>query len=126
MYSEGDMQHTWSVDPSLFTGLVEKRLSDRVVDVTTQVFNGVVQKSPVLSGAFRSVWTVAEGSPNFVERTDRPKAVLSAPSMPSIKPVGRYPVLYVANGQPYGKLLEDGSSAKAPLGMVKVTIANIR
>ena len=120
------MQHTWSVNPSFFAEIVETKLKDRVIDVATQVFNGVVDKSPVLSGAFRSVWTVSEGAPNFVERADRPKSVLSAPAMPSIKPTGKYPVLYVANGQPYGKKLEDGSSTKAPLGMIKVTIANIR
>lgn len=126
MRSEDDMNHSWSVDPSNFMKTVEKDVKRRVVDVANQVFEGVVARSPVLSGAFRSVWTLSEGSPNFVQNMDKLTGVIPAPKLPAIRPTAKFPVLYVANGQPYGWLLENGSSKKAPLGMVSVTIANIR
>lgn len=92
------------------------------------IFNYVVDISPVDTGAYRASWQITEGSPSyyFVGRQPRGKHSLSAvPTRlpPPVAPTGLstkfYRKFYVSNGAPYAYRLEFGWSIQAPDGVIR-------
>ena len=100
-------------------------------NITFQVFKGVVERTPVLTGWARANWQVTKGSP-ATGTTPKPSEnnVLSQPQLPGI-PAGGIPSYWVTNNVPYIVPLENGHSKQIGKGyMVRRTIgviqANIR
>ena len=109
------------------------RIADKVEDNSTDIVRGtalvadqvVVQGTPVLSGRARSGWDVAIGSePSSVPQSDpiSPQAGTSQALASGRSVIGSWQqgqgVIYISNGLPYIRRLEDGYSQQAPAGMV--------
>ncbi len=110
--------------PEDHTNLVKK--------VSMQALTGVVNKTPVDTGRARSNWMTAVNevpSDTIALTADLSRAEASAESInrgttiiDSLKP---YSTVNIANNLPYILPLEYGGSKQAPLGMARVTVAEI-
>lgn len=101
-------------------------------ELSFEVFNRVVLKTPRDTGRAAASWNHSEGVSN---ETIRPEGTHP---IPTLKPTGgtfaagglqfdipAYPVYYVTNALPYINRLELGSSRQAPAGMVGTTLAEL-
>jgi len=88
---------------------------------------GVVFKTPVDTGRARGGWQVElnGSSESDNERTDKGGTVAIAEGTRVINQVGPFDTIWIYNNVPYILRLEHGSSAQAPNGMVKVTLAEL-
>lgn len=123
-----DLISSWSVNPLSFMDSVNESIKDKAIDLAYQIFDGVVDKTPVLTGRARACWTLNEGSPvyNSIPEYGDASNPLDAPKRPILNNAPNNPVFYICNGQPYSVQLEHGYSGKAPLGMVRVTLAGLK
>ena len=103
--------------------------------VTFELFNKIVLRSPVgnpslwagpapkgyVGGRFRANWNVSRGTPNYTisNSTNSNRGSKEAAKALTYKTGG---VVYLTNGLPYAKKLEDGYSTQAPIGFVKISI----
>ena len=94
-----------------------------------ELFNRVIQKSPVDTGRFRANWNYSLGSPylSTSEATDPGGSIASARATSTV-------VSYTLNGQsvfltnslPYAERLENGWSGQAPNGMVRLSVMEVQ
>lgn len=115
----------WNVDPSKFMSKVDVSITRKTLEVSEEIFDGVVEKSPVRTGSFRASWNVT------VNQADESIVIGGSPEYPlrasvfpklSIKPGDK---IIINNSTVYGPKLENGYSDQAPLGMVSVTLASL-
>lgn len=96
--------------------------------VASQVIKGVINKTPVDTGAARGGWDVGVGSPPPQVGKGKQRNAEAAITTNLIK-LGTLnqlsPVVFLANYTPHIFVLEQGSSTQAPNGMVAVTIAEV-
>lgn len=120
------LQGKWNLNINRFRNRLEESVTQKAVRITQHLVNEFIERSPVLRGHFRSSWGVYEGHPYFYQATGgSPQTPLPAPNI-QVRTTVRLPVFYITNGQDYAKKLEYGSSAQAPYGIVRVTIAGMR
>lgn len=104
-----------------------------VKKIALEVFNGVVLKTPVDTGRARASWVigverrvnspkVADGR-KFSEQEAQNLALRQLAALDTLKP---YETVFISNSLPYIGELEDGSSFQAPLGMVAVTLSEVK
>jgi len=106
--------------------------------VTTAMYRGIVQKTPVLTGRARHNWFPTLGSPSSsaveetagVSQTGQPMTTEEVARINTVTrklkalPLGKSEV-FITNNQPYIQGLEDGKSPKSPPNaMVQSTIIN--
>lgn len=104
---------------------IEAVVITQVKRYVAEIYNGVVMRSPVLTGSFRAAWTVSIGTPQFREVRNESGVPLAPP--PFVFPSG-YMLgqdLFIANGQPYAERIEYGWSNQAPHGVLRVTLASV-
>lgn len=93
-----------------------------------QLFNRVIEKSPVLTGRFRNNWNCSLGEADYstTEETDKSGAKAKA-KVEAV--ISSYTLdgksLFLSNGLPYAMRLEEGYSMQAPRGMVRLSIMEI-
>lgn len=94
--------------------------------VALQILNGVVTKSPVDTGRFRSNWQVTLGLParGEVEGVRSAEDVLST-GVSVIAQSKPGETVWLTNNVPYALPLEEGHSEQAPSGVVAVTVAEV-
>ena len=107
------------------------------------VLNGVVLKTPVLTGRARGNWQVTIGTPATGEiDVEGPGQKAPLPSKAGVGKAGSealskgpavlgvlrpFEVVWITNNVPYIEVLEDGDhSAQAPFGMVALTLDEVR
>lgn len=115
----------WNVDPSKFMSKVDVSITRKTLEVSEEIFDGVVEKSPVRTGSFRASWNVTVNQADeSIVRGGSPEYPLRAPVFPklSIKPGDK---IIINNSTVYGPKLENGYSDQAPLGMVSVTLVSL-
>lgn len=120
---------SWSVDPLKFMDTVKTDVSKKAIDLANQIFDGVVDKTPVWTGRARACWTLTPNAPVFKSiplKDANPKSPMPPPVRPTIAGVGEFPRLFVCNGQPYSCYLEFGGPNNAPTAMVRTTLAGLR
>ncbi len=110
--------------------ILEDNVTNVVRGTALVVDQVVIAGTPVLSGRARSGWDVAIGvEPNTIPSDDPVSAEAGAAAALS---QGRTAIesykagmagIYISNGLPYIKRLEDGYSAQAPAGMVSQAVA---
>ena len=114
-------------DISKFQREVRREVGQKVANTAARVYQGVTFRSPEDTGRFQSSWTISWTIPNEEVRPPG-KGKNSVPfveqSLPQ-NPPEDFPVAFVNNSLPYGPALEAGHSAKAPTGMVAVTVAEV-
>lgn len=124
--------------------VVTRRIAEKVkgqADVavrkaTFELFRNIVLRSPVgnpslwqspapkgyVGGQFRANWNFSVGKPNLttIKSTRQQRGLQQATKALSVPAGG---IVWLSNGLPYAKRLEDGWSTQAPTGMVKVSVA---
>jgi hypothetical protein len=92
--------------------------------VAFEVFKGVVEKTPVDTGFARSGWSMADTRAVLAEPKATKKKPLASQQPAQFK--NPFDVTVIANSVPYILALEYGhSQEQAPLGMVRVTLAEV-
>jgi len=117
----------WSKPPTGFGKVVEREQNKRLRAAALQAFQGVIERSPVDTGAFRgnNRLTVGSRDDGFnLEATglynqQQAQARIAATREP-------FTVIYVQNNLPYASELENGSSTQAPQGVYAVTFNNLK
>lgn len=123
----------WSKPPSDF--LREEVIPAQAFmtrELSFEVFNRIVLKTPRDTGRAAASWNHSEG---VSDTSIRPEGSYG---LPALKPTGgrfqsggifsdipAYPVYWVTNALPYIGKLETGSSRQAPAGMVATTLAEL-
>lgn len=112
--------------PSAFADTITESVGRKTRAAALQALTGVIERSPVDTGAFRGNNRVSVGSPDNaydLSATDKSGGgALSAGSAIIAGTRGApFTVIYVQNSLPYAQVLEDGSSKQAPQGMFAVT-----
>lgn len=122
-------------DVSAWVNKTKNKEREFIQELAFDIAENIVSLTPVLTGFARASWYagLSLSSPHPEQPPDRESLVLSGTVLPPpyasmllfVKnmEVGR--VLYIMNNASYIKDLEDGSSQKAPQGMVKVTMGNV-
>lgn len=118
-----------------FKSDVDNRISeyviDRVIDSGTKIMQGLVYRSPVLTGAFRAHWFISfgvAGTKSFkADRTDKNgSSVFNSGLLQLSRLPKTLPNVVFYNPTPYGPPLEGGWSAQAPSGIIAPTVAEFR
>ena len=103
---------------------------ESIVKVTMiELFNRVIQKSPVDTGRFRANWNCSIGSPDLST-----SQAIDPSGSSSISKATSTVVSYTLNGQsvfltnnlPYADRLENGWSKQSPNGMVRLSVMEIQ
>ncbi len=122
----------WTLRPSRYAEEMRKNHNKLVREVTIRTLRGVVLKSPVDTGRFRANWQVSEGSYDATvagpEKGGRRRKNAKNSNLSSkIREIQgmEQKVLYVTNNLHYAEILESGSSAQAPNGMVALTLLEV-
>jgi hypothetical protein len=121
--------------PNSFPLRVEEfiaKLGDRAEQVfrkiTLDMFSRVILMSPVDSGRFIGNWNTTVGEPSL--RTWQIKDKSGQLSLDrlnnAVETLKLGDTIYLANNLPYAMRLEYGYSAKAPAGMVRVTVVQFQ
>jgi len=129
----------WSKPLSGFATEIEETQNKRLRAAALQALSGVIERSPVKTGAFRSNNMVGVGSPNT--STDE-NATDSSPQGATngvqafdegLRIIGRvtkaFDVIYISNSLPYAQELENGSSGQTnnrPGGIYAVTMNDLK
>lgn len=120
----------WSKSLSGFAREVEQEQNKRLRAAALQAFQGVIERSPVDTGAFRGNNRVSVGSPDDGYDESATDATGDATQAEGMQIIGRvnkaFDVIYVSNNLPYAERLEHGSSTQAPQGVYAVTFNNLK
>lgn len=117
----------WSTPPSLFTGLVEETLTQRVRVIALAMLNEIVLRSPVDTGRFRGNNIVSVGAPVYtssvnVDPTGSETIQQGVRVMTGLEP---YTQVFIQNNLIYAVPLEDGHSQQAPAGIYGVSFNSV-
>lgn len=117
----------WSTPPSLFAGLVEEALTQRVRVIALAMLNEIVLRSPVDTGRFRGNNIVSVGSPVYtssvnVDPTGSETIQQGVRVMTGLEP---YTQVFIQNNLIYAVPLEDGHSKQAPAGIYAVSFNGV-
>lgn len=116
------MTARWSIPLDQIARDASTSLEEVARNVTDRVFRGVALRSPVDTGRFRANWNVSRDVPDYAttEATDQDRMFTEIAKAKAM-PVGG--VVWMSNGLPYARRLEEGYSKQAPTGMVATTVA---
>lgn len=117
----------WSTPPSLFAGVVEEQLSQRVRVIAIALLNEIVLRSPVDTGRFRGNNVVSVGAPVYtgtvnVDPTGAETLQAGVRAVTGLEP---YTQVFIQNNLPYAGPLEDGHSQQAPAGIYAVSFNGV-
>lgn len=117
----------WSTPPSLFTGLVEEALTQRVRVIALAMLNEIVLRSPVDTGRFRGNNIVSVGAPVYAssESLDPSGSETIQRGLSAMSGLEPYTQVYIQNNLPYATSLEDGHSKQAPGGVYAVSFNGV-
>jgi len=111
--------------------------------VSTGVFRGVVNKTPVDTGRARGSWRIGIGAPDLsmlppmprLTGADRTRKALSGnramataealKQLDKLRSLSKGDLVFITNSVPYVRYLEEGHSRQAPRGIVSVTLAEV-
>lgn len=104
---------SFSDDLRKFAKKTNQSIDKTIRAATTSIFTAIVLRTPVDTGRARANWNYSTTSPDE-----------SVTDSTTYKPIKTKPGLkhILTNNLPYIEVLENGSSKKAPSGMVKVTV----
>ncbi|CAH0649172.1 HK97 gp10 family phage protein [Pseudomonas sp. Nvir] len=117
----------WSTPPSMFTGLVEEALTQRVRVIALAMLNEIVLRSPVDTGRFRGNNIVSVGAPVYtssanVDPIGSETIQQGVRVMTGLEP---YTQVFIQNNLIYAVPLEDGHSQQAPAGIYAVSFNGV-
>lgn len=117
----------WSTPPSLFAGVVEEQLSQRVRVIAIAMLNEIVLRSPVDTGRFRGNNIVSVGAPVYASTlsVDPAGAETIQNGVRAVTGLEPYTQVFIQNNLPYAGPLEDGHSQQAPAGIYAVSFNGV-
>lgn len=117
----------WSTPPSLFAGVVEEALTQRVRVIALALLNEIVLRSPVDTGRFLGNNIVSVGAPVYAssESLDPSGSETIQRGLSMMSGLEPYTQVYIQNNLPYATALEDGHSKKAPGGVYAVSFNGV-
>lgn len=117
----------WSTPPSLFAGVLEEQLSQRVRVIAIAMLNEIVLRSPVDTGRFRGNNIVSVGVPVYASTlsVDPAGAETIQNGVRSVTGLEPYTQVFIQNNLPYAGPLEDGHSQQAPAGIYAVSFNGV-
>lgn len=117
----------WSTPPSLFAGVVEEQLSQRVRVIAIALLNEIVPRSPVDTGRFRGNNIVSVGAPVYTStvNVDPAGAETLQAGVRAVTGLEPYTQVFIQNNPPYAGPLEDGHSQQAPAGIYAVSFNGV-
>jgi len=117
----------WSTPPSLFAGVVEEELTQRVRVIALAMLNEIVLRSPVDTGRFRGNNIVSVGAPVYAssENLDPSGSETIQRGLSAMSGLEPYTQVYIQNNLPYATALEDGHSKQAPGGVYAVSFNGV-
>lgn len=132
------MAKGWDIDPSQFSGLVEKDVNKRARIVGIALLTEIVGRSPVDKGYFRNNTTVSFNTPFYGETGFSAGDKLPKGSTTGVESFDEgwrainndaavipYPVIYIQNNTAYAEPLENGHSNQAPAGVFAVSFHGV-
>lgn len=122
------MAVAWSVEPDQLMVQVVDKHRKKCEEIALQVFAGVVERTPVISGDLRASWKIGiEGVDGTIETGGSPQNPLAAPTVPtSLEGLSDFPVINVTNSQPYAEQVENGGPKNRPRHMVQLTLESLK
>ncbi|WP_423812406.1 HK97 gp10 family phage protein [Pseudomonas asiatica] len=117
----------WSTPPSLFAGVVEEALTQRVRVIALAMLNEIVLRSPVDTGRFRGNNIVSIGAPVRVpaETLDKSGGATIQRGLSVMTGLEPYTQVFIQNSLPYSEALEKGHSKQAPAGIYEVSFRGV-
>jgi len=122
----------FKADLAKWADVVNQDIADVLRYVALDLFNRITQKNPVDTGYSRSQWRLSEGSPDTTvdeppARTKDRAGTFDIPvaDLAALANVTPQSIIYVTNSVNYIQYLEEGSSQKAPNGMIRISIAEV-
>lgn len=117
----------WSTPPSMFTGVVEEQLSQRVRVIAMAMLNEIVLRSPVDTGRFRGNNIVSVGAPVYtstvnVDPTGSETIQQGVRVTTGLEP---FTQVFIQNNLVYSEALENGHSKQAPGGIYGVSFHGV-
>ncbi|CAM3120591.1 hypothetical protein SAMN04490207_6219 [Pseudomonas gessardii] len=117
----------WTTPPSLFVGVIEEQLTQRVRVIAMAMLNEIVLRSPVDTGRFRGNNIVSIGSPVYTITADVDPSGGATINRGLSVMTGLEPFtqVFIQNNLPYAVPLEDGHSKQAPAGIYAVSFNGV-
>lgn len=125
-------------DVTTFNRQLDRFLKDAGIEfvqfqkkVSFEIFAGVVKKTPVRTGWAQNNWNIAVGRVDLTV-TPEPLGAASSGGFDALRKMEDVDIdrigetVYISNNLPYIVYLEEGSSDRAPNGMVRVTVAEVQ
>ncbi len=115
--------------PTAFAGTIADDVGKKTRAAALQALTGVVERSPVDTGAFRGNNRVSVGSrDNGYDLNAADKsggATIAAGAAKFGTGMAPFTVIYIQNNLPYAEVLERGNSQQAPQGVYDVTFNSL-
>ncbi len=93
------------------------------------LYQKIVARTPVLSGALRASWNASYGTADYSFRDVKGKKTGTVTIGPKAFGLAydrkQAWHIFIANGAPYAQRVEDGWSDRAPQGMVRISIREV-
>lgn len=117
----------WSTPPSLFAGVVEEALTQRVRVIALAMLNEIVLRSPVDTGRFRGNNIVSIGAPVYTttENLDKSGGETIQRGLSVMSGLEPYTQVFIQNNLVYSVELENGHSKQAPAGIYGVSFNSV-
>lgn len=124
-----------NLDKWLEKGKAKAKL--KFIDVCLETAERVIRRTPVDTGFCRAMWSVSINAVPLMKPMERPedwasltKATANTRALATIEPklIGAQITdrVWIYNPVEYAPALENGHSAQAPAGMVKITVGEMR
>lgn len=107
-----------------FEIMIKSDVMDEAIDITREIFNGVVRRTPVRTGRARASWNVGVGVPDrsLAPIAGEPGNPQPSPKFPNLVLTKPTPI-FIDNAIPYIQYLEHGSPTTSATGMVSATVS---
>lgn len=117
----------FGADLKKFSRLVQVDYEKVVRRIALDILARIVRRTPVDTGRARASWNIQAGEPDMAVAPvgARPADRLSDTALLQARAMGRGRGIWITNALPYIVALEHGHSKQAPLGMVRITLAEV-
>jgi hypothetical protein len=117
----------FQLDISKFAEKVEGRLDEFMRGVCMRAYTGIVMKNPVDTGRSQNNWNVGINNvdSSVTSEGNKDKSAVIRAAQNILRRIKGGDVIWITNNVDYIEYLEDGSSDKAPNGMVAITLREL-
>ena len=112
---------SFDADLAKFIAVQGVSVDKAVRTIAMKLYNGITQMTPIDTGRAKGNWNMGIGAPNLsINEGARSIQPFNPKLGDGLK------TIYITNNLPYINVLEYGNANREPVGMVKVTMNNIK